>query len=330
MARNEERVRVRQRLGALGSGPRAGQVVLGGRWDLDEIESEEPDAPDADQETEPDPDEWGEVVEGPRVPHWLSEPVGSVSVWHERLVPERFRGTRLDPGRRGVIVLAAVGLAAVVVAAATAQREKPVAQPVPPLPAVRSSTVAPTTGAPVRDASEAATPAPAPAATSAGERPAELVVSVVGLVEHAGLLHLPAGSRVADAVSIAVARDGADLASLNLAQRLTDGDQIVVGVTGPNTGPPQLGSMMVPGSQRPAGHARTSGPAVSAAPAARVSLNAATEDELDALPGVGPTTAHAIIAWRTEHGRFTSIDQLAEVTGIGPARLTRLRNLVTL
>ncbi|UFT00318.1 ComEA family DNA-binding protein [Nocardia huaxiensis] len=65
-------------------------------------------------------------------------------------------------------------------------------------------------------------------------------------------------------------------------------------------------------------------------PPTRVNLNTATEPELDALPGVGPVTARAILTWRTQHGRFTSIDQLAEVDGIGPSRLARLRNSVTI
>ncbi len=152
---------------------------------------------------------------------------------------------------------------------------------------------------------------------------ADLVVSVVGMVEHPGLLHLPPGSRVADAVSATVAKDGADLAGLNLAQRLVDGDQVVVGTTAPDSVPPQTGSAVVPGRRAPT--AASGGPSH---PATKVDLNTATESDLDALPGVGPTTARAIIAWRTEHGRFTTIDQLAEVTGIGPARLARIRDLV--
>lgn len=290
--------RVRERLGALEDG----------RWDLDEVGVEhERRAVERGEET-------------PRSPQWLSEPVGSVSLWHERLVPERFRGTRWDPGRRGVIVLAAVGVAAVVVAAAAAQREHPVVQPVPPLPAARTSEAV-ETGIPIESVGRTRVDAPPPPPV-----PAELVISVVGLVEHPGLLHLPAGSRVADAIAVAVAKEGADLATLNLAQRLTDGDQVVVGVHGPNPGPAHQGSAVVPGGPRPSGTGHTSG----ASPSIKVNLNTATEDEFDALPGVGPATARAIITWRAEHGRFTSIDQLAEVTGVGPARLNRLRPLVTL
>ncbi|WP_280259249.1 ComEA family DNA-binding protein [Nocardia wallacei] len=348
MARNEEQRRVRERLGVLAGDPAGTRSVPGGRWDLDEFGAEErgPERSAAD--------DWGETVEGPRTPQWLSEPSGGLSTWHERLVPERFRGTRLDPGRRGVLVLAVAGVVAVIVAGAAAQRERPVAQPVPPLPAVRTSAVSatgaaaeldalPTAGAigavaPAPDSqgtdSGAATPASpgtrgadAGAATSVPTRGAELVVSVIGLVEHPGLLRLPPGARVADALSAAATRDGADLASLNLAQRLADGDQVVVGPAGSHPGPPQLGSVVIPGTRQSPTPGSSGAPPPS--PTAKVDLNSATESELDALPGVGPTTARAILAWRTEHGRFTSVDQLSEVTGIGPSRLARIRDLVT-
>lgn len=342
---------MRERLGVLAGDPVGTRSVPGGRWDLDEFEPEErgPERSAAD--------DWGEVVEGPRTPQWLSEPSGGLAAWHERLVPERFRGTRLDPGRRGVLVLAVVGVVAVIVAGAAAQRERPVAQPVPPLPVVRTSAVSATGAAsesealPTAGAIGAATPAPsgnegtdsgaatpAPrgsrgadpgAATSVptGSRGAELVVSVIGLVEHPGLLRLPPGSRVADALSAAATRDGADLASLNLAQRLADGDQVVVGPAGTHPGTPQLGSVVIPGTRQSPSPGSSGAPPPS--PTAKVDLNSATEPELDALPGVGPTTARAILAWRTEHGRFTSVDQLSEVTGIGPSRLARIRDLVT-
>nr|WP_280273168.1 helix-hairpin-helix domain-containing protein [Nocardia wallacei] len=362
MARNEERRRVRERLGALAGEPAGTRSVAGGRWDLDEFEQEEDRGPERSAA-----DDWGEVVEGPRTPQWLSEPSGGLAAWHERLVPERFRGTRLDPGRRGVLVLAVVGVVAVIIAGAAAQRERPVAQPVPPLPVVRTSAMnadvadSDSDALPTAGAIGAATPSGSPGAdpgaatqvpsgsrgTGSGAatqvpagsrgvdsgavtpvpRGAELVVSVIGLVERPGLLHLPPGSRVADALSAAATRDGADLASLNLAQRLADGDQVVVGPAGSNPGPPQLGSVVIPGSRQAPGPGSIG--ATPPSPTAKVDLNSATEPELDALPGVGPTTARAILAWRTEHGRFTSVDQLSEVTGIGPSRLARIRDLVT-
>ncbi|MCX4097479.1 ComEA family DNA-binding protein [Nocardia sp. alder85J] len=308
MGREDERRRVRERLDALeaakfGSGPRP---VPGGRWDQEEFGTAEPDAV-------PHGARWDEV-EAPHTPPWLSEPVGSMSLWHRRLVPERFRGLRLDPGRRGVLVLGALAVAAVVVAMASTQPETTVAHPVPPIPAARTLTVTPT--AP-----------PVHLAETPRTRPAELVISVVGQVEHPGLLHMPSGSRVADAVSAAVAKDGADLATLNLAQRLADGDQVVVGLPGPTSGPARPGSVVL--SAHPPGPARTLGTSGPATPVMRVDLNTATEADLDDLPGVGPATARAILAWRTDHGRFSSVDQLAEVAGIGPSKLERLRALVT-
>ncbi|WP_218023990.1 helix-hairpin-helix domain-containing protein [Nocardia pseudobrasiliensis] len=227
-------------------------------------------------------------------------------------MPERFRGTRWDPGRRGVLVLLAVGVAAVVFAAAAAQRERPAVHAVPPLSAARS--VETTALSPSATTAEPIPPAP----------PADLVVSIVGLVERPGLLHLPPGSRVADAVSLAVAREGADLATLNLAQRLTDGDQVIVGAHTPTPGPPQLGSAIIPAGQL------TPATRTSPTPQPKINLNTATESDLDTLPGIGPTMARAILTWRADHGHFTTLDQLSEIPGIGPTRAARLRPLVTL
>ncbi|WP_228831069.1 ComEA family DNA-binding protein [Nocardia elegans] len=266
---------------------------------------------------------FSEAPESPRIPQWLSEPVGSVTIW-QRLAPERFRGVRVDPGRKGVWVLAGAGVAAVIVAAAAAHRDDPVAAPVAPLPAVHMAAETSAVPAPADGPGPAVRSDPPGRATPSSAPGGDLVVSVIGLVEHPGLLHLAPGTRVADAVAVAVARDGADLAGLNLAQRLADGDQIVVGAPAPASGP-RLGSVVVPGGPHPAS---TSGAV--APPGHKVNLNTATEQDLDSLTGVGPTTAAAIIGWRTQHGRFTSIDQLAEVTGIGPAKLNRLRDQVTL
>ncbi|TYQ02736.1 UNVERIFIED_ORG: competence protein ComEA [Gordonia westfalica J30] len=165
--------------------------------------------------------------------------------------------------------------------------------------------------------------------------PAQLVVSVVGLVNKPGLVRLAPGARVAEAIDQAGgARKGADLLSLNLAQVLRDGDQVLVGyaggegqmsmrsaVVGAEGAAPARGPSASPGGAPPESSA--------AEPGGRVDLNTATETELDALPGIGPVTAKAILDWRERNGRFTSVDQLAEVDGIGPARLAKLRDLVT-
>ncbi|MEU0504145.1 ComEA family DNA-binding protein [Nocardia sp. NPDC005998] len=295
-----------------------------GRWDDEKLPSYDPeDARTGDDGDVVDEDDWVDGVDEVRTPGWLDEPKGR-SVWRDRLVPERFRGTRLDPGWRGLVTLAMVGLAAVVIASVVVLRERPVAEAVPPLSAARTSTATASAGL-----SSASMVAISPAASVTATPAAELVVSVVGLVHRGGLVRLPAGSRVADALTAAGgAKDGADLNGLNLAQRLQDGDQVLVGPEGPNAAPPRPGSATIgAGGRAPSGSASNSAaPRVST----KVDLNTATEAELDALPGIGPVTAHAIIAWRNANGRFTDIAQLGDVDGIGPARLARLRDLVTI
>jgi len=134
---------------------------------------------------------------------------------------------------------------------------------------------------------------------------------------------------VADAITAAGGpRDGADLTGLNLAQRVQDGDQILVGAAAPTGDGPRLGSATISAGGA-GGAAGTAAGAPVPGTAGKIDLNTATEAQLDALPGVGPVTARAILAWRTANGRFTAVDQLAEVDGIGPARLARLRELVT-
>jgi competence protein ComEA len=138
--------------------------------------------------------------------------------------------------------------------------------------------------------------------------PAELVVHVAGKVRKPGIVRLPPGSRVLDAVAAAGgAHDGADLTGLNLARMLTDGEQVLVGVPAPAGATPD-----------PPGTAP--GP---------VNLNTATADQLEELPGIGPALAGRILAWRDEHGRFSSIEELQEVSGIGPATFAELADLVT-
>ncbi|MBF6385678.1 helix-hairpin-helix domain-containing protein [Nocardia farcinica] len=268
-------------------------------------------------------DEFAEVDE----PEWLREPQAP-EPWTRRLVPERFRGARVDPGRRGAVTLVLVGVLAVLVTAFVLTRAQPVTHPVPPLASVRTTTAPP--GVPVSGA--ARTQAAAPGSVPVPETHSatgELVVSVVGPVHRGGLVRLPAGARVADALAAAGGpRDGADLTGLNLAQRVQDGDQILVGAAAATGDGPRLGSATISAGGA-GGAAGTAAGAPLPGTAGKIDLNTATEAQLDALPGVGPVTARAILAWRTANGRFTAVDQLAEVDGIGPARLARLRELVT-
>ena len=151
-----------------------------------------------------------------------------------------------------------------------------------------------------------------------------LVVSVSGRVARPGLVRLAPGSRVGDAVDAAGgATPDADLTGFNLAARVTDGEQVVVGVPTPVTPPAGAAAGgAAPGSGGGSGGA-------GGAPGGRVDLNTATLEQLDQLPGVGPVTAQRILEWRTQNGRFAAVEQLQEVSGIGDARFATLRDLVS-
>jgi competence protein ComEA len=153
----------------------------------------------------------------------------------------------------------------------------------------------------------------------------QLVVDVTGKVRHPGIHRMPPGSRVIDALSAAGGvLHGASTRGLNRARLLTDGEQIVVGATGAGAdggGPGAAG----PGAAAGAG---TGAGAGASGPSGPVSLSTATEQQLDALPGVGPVLARHIVEFRTQHGGFTSVDQLRQVTGIGERRFADLRPLV--
>lgn len=153
----------------------------------------------------------------------------------------------------------------------------------------------------------------------------EVVVHVAGQVQRPGLVRLPTSARVADALTAAGgSRTTADLAALNLARPLVDGEQVYV----PRTGEVRAGGGSVSGEAGGAGG--TTQPAGSGSDRGPVNLNSADVSALDGLPGVGPVLAQRIIDWRVEHGRFTSVDELGEVSGIGDKLLAQLRPKVTL
>ncbi len=251
---------------------------------------------DADDDGEPDTSlsRWlPETTKSDRTANWIA-------------------AVRADPGRAGVVALAVVGVIAILVTVFTLVRDKP--------PPVASAKLPPV------EMVSSASPTPGPAPPNAD---GPVVVSVAGLVHKPGLVTLAPGARIADALTAAGgALDGADLIGLNMARRVTDGEQIIVGIVAAPGQPSAMGSSISAG---PATAAPTDAPSTAGktpTPGGLVDLNAATVEELDTLPGVGPVTAAAIIAWRDANGRFTSVDQLGDVDGIGPARLEKLRDLV--
>jgi competence protein ComEA len=221
--------------------------------------------------------------------------------------PGWLAAVRADPGRAGVVGLAVVGVLAVLVTVFTLWRDDP-----PPVVAAKLPEV---------EMVSSAAPKPAP------DQP--VVVSVVGLVHKPGLVTLAPGARIADALDAAGgAVAGADLIGLNMARRLADGEQIIVGIAAAPGQPASMGSSTT-GAEGGAAAPPGAAPAErSGAPGGAVNLNTATVEQLDTLPGVGPVTAAAIVAWRDANGAFGSVDQLGEVDGIGPARLAKLRDLV--
>ena len=149
--------------------------------------------------------------------------------------------------------------------------------------------------------------APAARIERRADVPKMTLVHVAGEVRRPGVYRVGGDSRVIQAVRIAGGPTRrADLSRLNLAAPLADGQQVVIPAR------PRPGAAGVAGT----GGGPESGP---------VSLSSATAADLEALDGVGPALAARIIAWRDSHGGFTSVDQLDDVPGIGPARMEALK-----
>ncbi|WP_217549569.1 ComEA family DNA-binding protein [Streptomyces sp. GbtcB6] len=229
--------------------------------------------------------------------------------------------TRCGLERRGAVAL---GVVLVVAAALAVQhfwagRTESVSAPEvvrAEAPYEKGEEQAPAAGAAAAGAGTAAAPGAlggSGGSGAAGRTAGEIVVDVTGKVRDPGVHTLPAGSRVTDALRAAGGvRPGTDTDGLNRARFLTDGEQIVVGGPAPPAAPGQA----------------VGGAAAGAGPSAPVSLNTATVEQLDALPGVGPVLAQHIVDFRTQHGGFRSVDELRQVRGIGDRRYSDLRDLV--
>lgn len=213
--------------------------------------------------------------------------------WREALADRAAMFELPVPGLRLLLLIA---LVAALAGGYYAWRSRPAADPVSPPVAASPSA-----------------PPPAPASPASPPAP-EVTVHVTGKVRKPGVVTLPGGSRVTDAIEAAGGVKGkARTGSLNLARRLVDGEQIVVG--GPDGG--TAAAPPVPGA--------ASGPGLDAAV---IDLNTATVEQLDTLPGVGEVLARRIVDYRTAHGGFRDVAQLQEVPGIGEARYAEIKDRV--
>jgi competence protein ComEA len=215
------------------------------------------------------------------------------------------RGIRVTPGRHGAIAIGIVAIVVAVLVGGWVVRGRPRTEAVEPQLAPSAALAAPA------ESGHTQTVAGSARASPTG---ASIVVDVVGKVRHGGVYELSSGARVGDALRAAGgAVAGVDVTNLNLARRLADGEQIAVGVSG-------AASAVASAPPTSTGGSSSTGP---------IDLNSATAEQLDTLPGVGPVLAQHILDWRSSHGRFDSVDQLREVSGIGPSKFATLRPLVT-
>lgn len=270
--------------------------------DVDDLE-EPPDEDPPDDESEG----WGRSRR--HVPKLFSRLIARVPV-------------RLDPGHRAAVAVGLAVLVAAVITGAwlltarprslTVSSSSPIAGAVPPQGSEAPGSVVP--------AGRSTSGADAAGLTTVPASPADVVVDVAGKVRHPGVYHLPPQSRVADAVAAAGGpRQGVGLTNVNLAAKLVDGQQILIGA-GVTGAPPAGAGGVGPGSPGSPPAATSGGP---------INVNTANLEQLESLPGIGPALGQRILDWRAEHGSFSAVDQLKNVSGIGDARFADLKPLVT-
>lgn len=160
-------------------------------------------------------------------------------------------------------------------------------------------------------------PAAADSPTGLPSAATVLLVHVVGQVRNPGVVRLGPGARVRDAIREAGgATRKADLTAVNLARPVADGEQVVL---------PRPGEQPTPLPGAPPVDAAAGGSGATPDEGTPLDLNAATAEQLEELPGVGPVLSERIVEWRTEHGRFSNVDELLEVSGIGDKMLAEIR-----
>lgn len=256
---------------------------------------EPPPEPSPGPEHEAQPEPVGDT--SPEAERWAppTSLSGYVRASLRARLPAPLQGGRWDPGRRGLVLVAVLGLLAAAIAVTAAVRAR--AHSVPPAaPPVASGS----SGGPAVD----------PLAAGV-----VVLVDVEGQVHKPGLVTLPAGARIAQALAAAGGvLPGTDTTALDLAQKVTDGQQLRVGLL------PAAGAS--DGQPGQTGAGGSSGSTL-------IDLNTATAEQLDTLPHIGPSTAAKIIAWRKQHGPFTSVSQLQQVSGIGPSTYEAVASLVT-
>lgn len=252
--------------------------------------------------------------------------------------PQGLAEARWRPSRQATVALVLIALCAVAIFGVRILLARDTPSP------TAAPTLKPATAASASLAPAAAASVPAPPTTVATSASGVVYVHVVGQVKRPGVVSLKPGARVADAVKAAGGLStSADLAAVNLARAVSDGEQIYVPKPGEKHQPQAPDAPAAPAAsggtngdagaasaaQSNAGQASPGASSASGGSGGTVNLNTADLAALDALPGVGPVLAQRILDWRTEHGKFSSVEELNEVSGIGDKAMERLRSKVT-